>query len=237
MKWFNTLVLALFSTAACAQSDYQIAEGFKYVEIVRNTENVRVDLPVIIGFHYSSSTPQEAANDYDQITIPVRIILPQGNFRKRAGYTYFPVDYYSKDTLSQISISKQIVDSIAVFVNTIGDKYNRKPIVSGFSQGGDLSFLLAVYYPDLITAAFPLAGYIHSKRWTDEGLQKQKLTPIFIYQGEEDKIVPVAYSRNEVNTLKKYFTISLKTYSGLGHDFSPAMKNDYADIMTKMLSK
>jgi pimeloyl-ACP methyl ester carboxylesterase len=228
----------LMSSEAQKPSEYQIVNGFRYLETVLNASNsTEADLPVIIGFHYSSSTPQEAVGDYDQIKQPVRLILPQGNFRKRSGFSYFPPDYYIKDSLTQIGISKMTVDSIALFVKAIGDKFNRKPIVAGFSQGGDLSFLLAVYYPTLIRAAFPLAGFIHRQRWNDARLQGQKETPIVIYLGEDDKIVSAAYSRQEVNALKTHFTISLKTYPALGHDFSPAMKKDYADLMIKVLNE
>jgi phospholipase/carboxylesterase len=215
---------------------YQSINGFKYLEAVKNTSGIEADLPVIIAFHYSSSTPQETVNEYDQITAPVRIILPQGNFRKRAGFTYFPADYYSKDSLTQISISRITVDSIASFVRAIGKKYNRKPIVAGFSQGGDISFLLAIYYPELITAAFPLAGFVHRQRINDIKLHAQKAVPVLIYQGEDDKIISVEYSKREVEELGEYFSISLKTYPGLGHDFSPRMKKDYASRMSDFFS-
>lgn len=228
--------LLIMSFAGYSQKTYQSAEGFQYLEVVKNTTAIEADLPVIIGFHYSSSTPQEAVNDYDQITGPVRIILPQGNFKKRAGYTYFPTDYYAKDTLTQISISKQTLDSVAAFVKSIGEKYKRKPSVAGFSQGGDISFLLAIYYPELITAAFPLAGFVHRQRIEDCKTHAQKSVPILIYQGEDDKIVSAVYSKRSVQELSKYFSISIKTYPDLGHDFSPQMKKDYASRMSEFFN-
>lgn len=232
MRFVLSALLLCASGCCLAQETHQSAKGFTYLEAIKNTTAIEADLPVIIGFHYSSSTPQEAVNDYDQITSPVRIILPQGNFRKRTGYTYFPADYYSKDTLTQISISKHTVDSIANFVREIGKKYKRKPIVAGFSQGGDISFLLAIYYPELITAAFPFAGFVHRQRLADVKLQTQKFVPIAIYQGEDDKIISVNYTRKMVKELSSYLKISVTTYPGLGHDFSDKMKQDYASRMT-----
>lgn len=237
MKYIFTVWFLAGSLFCGAQQMVQQAEGFNYLEAVKNTSNTGADLPVIIAFHYSSSTPKETINEYDQITAPVRVILPQGNFRKRAGFTYFPPDYYSKDSLTQIKISKITVDSIADFVRAIGKKYNRKPIVAGFSQGGDISFLLAIYYPELITAAFPLAGFVHKQRLDDIKLHTQKTVPILIYQGEADKIISVDYSKRNVEELGSYFRISLKTYPGLGHDFSPQMKKDYASRMSDFFKK
>ena len=222
-------------TTTCYAQQAKQAAGFQYIEVVINTDESADDLPLIIGFHYSSSTPQEAVYDYDEITIPVRIILPQGNFKKRKGYTYFPADYYTKDSLTQMAIAKQTVDSIALFVEAVTKKYNRKAVVAGFSQGGDISFLLAVYYPELITAAFPLAGFIHLQRMEDIKKHAHTTVPIEIYQGMEDKIVSVVYTQRIVGALRNYFRISLKPYPGLGHDFSPAMKRDYAAAITRAL--
>jgi phospholipase/carboxylesterase len=232
MKYIFAVLCLAGSLVCSAQQMVQQAEGFKYLEALKNATDSEADLPVIIGFHYSSSTPKVTIEEYDQVTGPFRIILPQGNFRKRSGFTYFPPDYYSKDSLTQMAIPKITVDSIARFVKAIGEKYKRKPIVAGFSQGGDISFLLAIYYPELITAAFPLAGFVHRQRMDDIKLHSHKAVPISVYQGEDDKIVSVAYSKRGVKELGKYFLISLKTYPGLGHDFSPQMKKDYAARMS-----
>jgi phospholipase/carboxylesterase len=230
-------ILVFYAFNSDAQQDHRHAAGFNYIEVVKNTDQTDADLPVIIGFHYSSSTPLEAADDYDQITFPVRIILPQGNFRKRKGYTYFPADYYTKDSLTQMTIAKQTVDSMAVFVETIVKKYNRKVVVAGFSQGGDISFLLAIYYPQLLKAAFPLAGFIHQQRLEEVKIHTQQMVPIEIYQGVDDKIVSVIYTQRMVGMLRNYFRISLKPYPGLGHDFSLQMKKDYAKRMKDFLAE
>lgn len=231
-----TLLVNIF-IAGKAQGIYQRTNGYKYLDTIANTTNQSADLPVIIGFHYSSSTPHKTGMEYDQIKHPVRLILPQGNFRKRDGFSYFPPDYYSKDSLTQMRISKITVDSMANFVRAIGKKYKRKPIVAGFSQGGDISFLLAIYYPELITAAFPLAGFVHTQRLDDVKRHAQKTVPISIYQGEDDTIISVMYSKKEVETLNSYFLISLKTYPTLGHDFSMQMKKDYASRMSDFFEK
>jgi len=228
------LILTILVGGFCPgySQSYQQVAGFSYVEKVTGSS---AELPVIIAFHFSSSKPIDAIAEYDSLKVPVRIIAPRGNFRKRDGYSYFPADYYTKDSLTQMTLSRQTLDSIAVFVKAIGEKYKTKPIVAGFSQGGDLSFLLAVYYPGLIQAAFPFAGFIHHQRWDDATKHAQKSVPIYIYQGDADKIVAVDFSRKEVAALKPYFAISITTYPGLGHDFSPAMMRDYADAMRRII--
>ena len=240
MRFF---ILAFYFSVAsgflAAQSTQGLkqAGGFLYYDTILNNPTGIKDLPLIVAFHYSSSNPKEAITEYDSVKMPVRIIAPQGNFRKREGYTYFPSDYYSLDSTAQMRISKTYVDSIAIFLKAIIKKYKRKPIVAGFSQGGDISFLLGIFYPDLVKAAFPLAGFVHRQRFDEVKKHSQKTVPIYIFQGEDDKIVSVNYSRKEVLELNSHFNISIKTYSGLGHDFSPQMKRDYAIQMTEQLKR
>lgn len=224
------LIVSFVSLAQPIKRLKQI-EGFSYLDTVINNPTGLKDLPLIVAFHYSSSNPKEAFTDYDSLKVPARIIAPCGNFTKRGGYTYFPPDYYSQDSLMQIISSKKTVDSIAVFLKAISKKYKTKPIVAGFSQGGDISFLLAIYYPELIKAAFPLAGFVHRQRFDDVKKHAHLRSPIHVFQGDDDKIVSADYSKNEVSELSSYFVISITTYPGLGHDFSPVMKRDYAELM------
>lgn len=232
------LSILLLSNAFCyGQSGYQSIAGFDFLEVVKPGELSERPIPVIIGFHYSSSDPSYAVTDYDEISSPVRLILPKGNFQKRDGWSYFPTDYYTKDSVSQVAISRKTLDSIAVFVKAIGEKYKTKPLVAGFSQGGDLSLLLAIYYPEIIRAGFPLAGFLHRQRWEDAKKNAQKDVGIYIYQGDADKIVSAQYTQAQVKELGQFFNIHLNLYPGLGHDFNAQMKKDYAKLMEKILNR
>lgn len=77
--------------------------GFHYLEVIKGKASPGDKLPLIIGFHYSSSTPLEASKDYGSIKIPVRIILPKGNYRKRDGFTYFPISLnFSREEVAEL---------------------------------------------------------------------------------------------------------------------------------------
>ncbi len=202
------------------------ANGFEYIEIVKGTDNGK--LPLLIAFHYSGGSPDETISDYEVLRNPVRIILPKGNNRKRGGFSYYPAAYYQKDSLSQFKTARLVVDSIAKFVQTMSEKYGQKPVVSGISQGGDIAFLLARYYPELLKASFPFAAVINSQ--TIKGLKNYPVTqiPVYIFQGENDEIVNVAYTRACIDKIAKHMNIVLQTYPGLGHDISDQMKADYS---------
>jgi phospholipase/carboxylesterase len=234
---FFTLFLCL-QVHCFAQPDrptYYFAEGFNYYEIVKGGKTDNKQLPLLVAFHYSSSKPEELISYYDSLQTPVRVIIPRGNYPKRNGYSYFPQDHYAKDSLNQMRTVKGTVDSIAVFLKAISRKYKAKPIVSGISQGGDISLLLAIHYPQLIRASFPLLGFIHRQAYQDLKGSSVKGVPVYMFQGEDDKIVPANYTRKEVSFLKNKFQITLSTYPQTGHDVTAAMEKDYSVLMRALL--
>lgn len=230
------VVLCAFADTLFGQSKYTFqlsVEGFEYIEVVKGKDNGK--LPLLIAFHYSGGNPIETIADYDSIKKPIRIIIPKGNYRKREGFSYYPTDYYQKDSLTQFSLSKITVDSIAKFVQSIEKKHKQKAIVSGISQGGDIAFLLAGYYPELCRAAFPFAAVIHYnniRELKDKPLKKR--IPIYIFQGESDIIVSVFSTKKKVEEIGNRLQIKLYTYSNVGHDISLQMKIDYSKIIDKM---
>src|SRR5215208_4202879 len=95
-------ILTLSSACAQSQHDYQARiAGFEYIEVIKGKDNGK--LPVLIAFHYSSGTPAETVADYDRVKNPIRIIIPKGNYKKRGGFSYYPTDYYQKDSLTKFS--------------------------------------------------------------------------------------------------------------------------------------
>jgi predicted esterase len=233
------ILLASSSIVGFAQSagTYHTKAEFDYYEIVKGGDSSDKNLPVLIAFHYSSSTPQETLSYYDSLTTPVRLIFPRGNYRKRNGYSYFPPDHYTQDSTTQMHTVRKTVDSVAVFLNALYKEYPVKPVVSGISQGGDISLLLAVYHPRLIKASFPLLGFMHRQAYESLKKTSGKKVPIHLYQGEADKIVAIDYTRKEVAFLQSIVNITLSSYPGLDHDVSPEMERDYSEKMRKWLSR
>ena len=228
-----TSPIFLLSNVCNAQtipSKYQISDGFKYLEVVDKSIRTNQRLPLLVVFHYSSSTPEEMITYYDSLSSPMRIILVKGNYVKRNGFSYFPPDHYSKDSITQMNTIKKTVDSLAVFVATVRKKYDVDPIVTGISQGGDISLLLAVHYPNLIKASIPLLGFIHKTHYTGLKAPKKRV-PIYLFHGEADKIVSIEYVKTEFTFLKKDFNILLYSYPGVTHDVTPLMEKEYSRLL------
>lgn len=202
--------------------------GFEYLEIVKGPDPGR--LPLLIAFHYSGGTPLETVADFDSLKAPIRILIPKGNYSKRNGFSYFPVDYYQKDSVTQSAMAKVAVDSLAKFVRAMHQKYISKPVVIGISQGGDISLLLAKYYPTLCWVAVSIAPVIPFSIVELGGIR----TPVYLFQGENDPIVSVQTTRRKVAAIGKRMDIRLQTYPGVGHEISPQMKVDYSAIVDRL---
>ncbi len=207
--------------------------NFEYITFASTNE--LENLPLLIAFHYSGGNPAETLADYDCLKTPVRIIIPKGNFPKRNGLSYYPTNYYLQDSVTQYKLAMQTVDSLANFVAAIERKYNKTAVVSGISQGGDLSFLLAKHYSNLFLASFPFAAVIHSA--INEELKERaiKKIPVYIFQGENDQIISHELTRKKVQEIGRKMTIKLFTYPDVGHEISPQMKSDYSKIIDKYL--
>ena len=232
IKTFLLCLAFFYITPAIGQNKSSYSPriaNFEYIETIKGTN--KRDLPLLIAFHYSSGNPVETIIDYDSLKHPVRIIIPKGNYPKRNGFSYFPPDYYQKDSSTQFALAKITVDSIAAFVKAIEKKHKRKAIISGISQGGDIALLLAIYYPELCRASFPFAAVIHPEVIDRVKLKPVRAVPIFLFQGEADKIINVDFTREKVEQIGKMLNIKLQTYPNLGHDISVQMKIDYSKLI------
>ena len=201
--------------------------GFEYLEIVKGNDTGK--LPLVIAFHYSGGTPLETVGDFDGLKESVRIIIPKGNYRKKNGHSYFPVDYYEKDSVAQSVAARVAVDSLSQFVKEMHQKFISKPIVIGISQGGDIAFLLGKHYPILVWVAISMAPVIPYNIIELGGIR----APVYLLQGENDPIVPIQITRRKVAAIGKRMDIRLQTYPGVGHEISPKMKEDYSAIIDR----
>lgn len=229
--------MALLLAPARALAEPKVLAGVAYEEVVRGETANGEAMPVLIAFHYSGGSAAESFENYDQIAGPVRILVPLGRYPKRQGLSYFPVDYYQRAPDEQFRVARDTVDGLAPFLEAVIDTWGAAPVVSGISQGGDISLLLAVYHPELVAAAFPFAAVVPGGLSVTAERAALPGPPIHAMQGEADTIVDVEVTRARIDALAPSLPVSLTTYPGLGHDISPAMKADYTRLIEEALRR
>jgi phospholipase/carboxylesterase len=107
-----------------------------------------------------------------------------------------------------------------------------KPVVTGFSQGGMLSFALAAGHAEHFAAAVPIAGAIPAALYPTG---KASL-PVEALHGAADDRVPTKAAQESVAALKaKGYAATLRTWPGVGHTINPEMRQALFDALARRL--
>jgi predicted peptidase len=118
---------------------------------------------------------------------------------------------FRKEPTAITSLLKQLVDSLMLL--SFIDK--RKIYVGGLSQGGMGVFDMVARYPGIFAAAFPICGA--GKVSTADKFAKQ--TALWIFHGADDDVVPVHFSRQFYEKLKKLGAdVRYTEYPGVRHE-------------------
>jgi len=86
--------------------------------------------------------------------------------------------------------------------------------VTGQSMGGTGTYGAMFLRPDLFAAAIPVCG-----RWDPQDAGRMKNIALWIFHGDNDKVVPTEYSRNMSDAIRKAGGSPKYTeYKGVGHN-------------------
>lgn len=204
--------------------------GFDYETWVEGAPSAAQDLPVIIGLHWIRSDPAEFRPYLTHIGAPVRVVLVRGRYAAASGYSFFPVaphNYYKLPASEKRLALIAETDALARFIRAIADKYPAriKPMLVGASQGGDLTYAIALRHGDLVSLAAPLLGTLDASLITPQS--RAALPPVSAFDGEDDPIVPAAAARSYQTSLRQAgYTASLRIYPGVAHDIPDVMRED-----------
>lgn len=233
------IVLLFFSqNLIWSQNNTKELEGFRYQEIIANTTSTNQKLPIIIGLHWMRSNPNEFYTFLKSIKSPVRILLLEGKYPFKEGFSFYPVEpenYYKMDADSKMKVLKDEGTKLAKFIKTIIKKYNpsKKPIIIGASQGGDLSYFIAIHHSNHIGLSCPLLATIDNRLIVKKGKSKVQINA---FHGEEDPIVNVNDAKKHIELLKiNSFNATINTYKEVKHDISDEMKSDFSKLIDSYL--
>jgi phospholipase/carboxylesterase len=105
-------------------------------------------------------------------------------------------------------------------------------VLTGFSQGGILTFAVATSRPELVSSALPLAGMLPQRLWPRAPPAGTQTVPLRALHGERDDLLPAAATEALVAHLRELgFDASLRTYPGVGHFVTAPMLRDYHALL------
>ncbi|MDC3962385.1 dienelactone hydrolase family protein [Polyangium jinanense] len=213
--------------------------GYHYLTFVTGGARSTDALPLIVGLHYSSATPETIRADFDQIDIPARIVLPRGKYPRRSGYSWFPSSYGELAADKQAKLTFEVKDEVLAFVEAAAhhDPTTGKPVLVGTSYGGDLSYLIAIHHPDRVAAVFPIAARFPAEWLPATSTCRPSCPLVYAMHGEKDAVVPIDGARRAAQQLTELgHRVELHEYAGIAHDFSAQMKSDFTAQLRAVLS-
>jgi phospholipase/carboxylesterase len=202
--------------------------GVRYLEFMTGGARPDERVPMIVALHPMGGDPVDLQPLFRRYRRRARFILPYGH---PSGGMYLWYDSARQDVAAPVVTREadRLAAALTAFVAarpTVG-----KPLVTGFSQGGIMTFALAVTHPDALAAAFPISGLLPPSLYPSAALtsvpRPLMLPPIAAFHGASDLAVPTRGARASIAELRRAgYTAELREYPGLEHDISSEEEGD-----------
>jgi phospholipase/carboxylesterase len=202
------------------------ARGLRYLELLRGGATPQQPLPMVVLIHGRGDRPRPEWLEAIRLELPARVVLPQAPTPAGDGFSWFPFRLGENEP----SVLARGIDEAcerlagALVALRAARPTLGKPIVSGFSQGGMLSFALALRHPELIEQAIPVAGGLPEPMWPSSPVDRTRAPPIRALHGTADPVVPFAPTQRLVEHLRaRGYDATLQSFPGVGHAIAPEM--------------
>ncbi|HKX87021.1 MAG TPA: hypothetical protein VJL37_10120, partial [Flavobacterium sp.] len=122
---FLFVCILFFQNTIWSQNTYEL-EGYRYKELVVNTVSVNEPLPIIIGLHWMRSNPDEFMIFLKDIKSPTRILLLEGNYPFKEGFSFYPTEpenYYKMNADGKLKVLTEEGNKLAKFITSATKKY------------------------------------------------------------------------------------------------------------------
>lgn len=219
--------------AAPAASATVPAAAVEYLEEITGGADRNEALPLVIAIHGLGDRPESFAGLLSGADFKVRLIVPRGLAPYGGGYSWFPL----QQALASDDVGQGILRAAAALAATIERVAAERPtrgkaIVTGFSQGGALTFALALHHPRVVGAAFPMGGWVPPAVLPGAGATAPASPALVALHGEDDRRVPIGPTRDAIAALDaRGVKARLASYPGVGHTVSGEMRRDLLQLI------
>jgi len=209
--------------------------GIHVTEVVLGRASIDDELPMVISFHGRGSRPNVPSGDHAE-TLPVRLILPRADQALGTGYSWWPISITAgRDKVLGHQIRERTAE-LARLVSRLRSlrPTEGKPLVSGFSQGGMISFALAVLHPEVVDSAYPICGWIPPMLLAEADASLS--ATVHAIHAEEDPIVPMEPTRSLIRALREAgVQAEMHAFPGDEHRITTEMRDRHRDLMLRRI--
>ncbi len=203
--------------ASSVSRDDDEAGGLRFLERVTGGASASDPLPLVVAIHGRGGRPEMFGQVLSTLSVRARVILPYAPEPYLSGYTWFP-DWNNDEEFADGT--RKAADRLATMIGELSTRRPTvgKPIVTGFSQGGMLSFTLVALHPEVVGEAFPIGGLLARPLWPATWPANRPKPLVHAFHGTADDVVPVDGARGIVHQLVGLgFSAELTEYPGVRH--------------------
>ena len=227
--------------AAFASPAPRAAQPLPYVEIVTGGAPPDAELPLVIALHGRGDTAEGFAHLFRTLPVRARVAVLRPPHAFGPGQAWFlgaraHVENRPAIAAELLALGDRVVstaEAIRAARPTRG-----KPVVMGFSQGGMLTWAVAVEHPRAFGAAFPVAGFLFPEMLERVRLDARALPRIVAFHGGADPLISVDEDRRGVRLLEaRGARIDLRVYPGVQHELPPELRRDLFTELTQAIAR
>lgn len=191
-------------------------------------------LPWVVALHGLGDTPEGFAHLFDGLRVPAHVYLVQAPLPYGPGYDWFGERVSGDPEKLALAIQKRLAELDETLAELARQPRNRGgAVVTGFSQGGVLSFAVAVAGLTHVDVVLPLAG------WLPPSLASHApVLPTYAFHGETDRVVAFEATRDMVTRWRGARTpgpLTFTTYPHVGHSLDVQMRRDWETRLREVL--
>lgn len=214
------------------------AAGIEYVETVTGGASPDERLPLVIAIHGLGDRPESFLRLFAALDAKARVVALRGLAPYADGFTWFPLAARNLEDPATAAGIREAAGRVTAAAAELASRRPTvgRPIVTGFSQGGALSYALAIHHGGGLSAAHPVGGWIPpdlvpSRADAGTGAARSDC-PIVALHGEADPLVPVAVTRKGIEALAAGGPpVDLRIFPGIGHNIPEPMRSELLAIV------
>lgn len=203
--------------------------GLEVIELFPNEASETS--PLVVAIHGLGDRPEHWVEGWRGFPKKAQIVLPRAFTPYGDGFSWFPL----RATLTDDELARKVGESAErLWAGLSAIAAGRKVIVTGFSQGGMLSYTLAARHADRISGAFPVSGFCPPALVPKD---RAPAAPVLAFHGTADQVLPIQLDRDTVASFKANGSrIELREYADVGHTITPEMRRDWWAALTDAVS-
>lgn len=217
----------------------RVAAGVHFIEVLTAGAQATEPLPLVVSIHGLGDRPERFAWLLGRLPVKARVVVPRGLDEYHGGYSWFPIRVWDPDPERLAQGIQKASDALARAIEVLQRRHptRGKAVVTGFSQGGMLSFALALHHPELVQAAFPIAGWLPPKLVPTTG-PAADAPPIVAFHGVDDDLLPIGPTRKVVGALDELgYDIEFREFDRVAHAVAPDIRKELVQRLTRELRK